>query len=123
MAALALLGPVFCSWMYGSSGPGLLWMAVGLLLAVQAIHWPSGMYLTEGKDLVFQAVTVMVMASASVPLSIVLAIHLGAAGPLLSAALCVFLFQLVPCLLLVRRHLQRRARMQAAEHASGSSVY
>jgi O-antigen/teichoic acid export membrane protein len=97
-AALVVLGPPATRlWASGEGDGGLaLWSSFGLLLAVQAAHLPGAMFLTSPKGLRFQAVCVLLMCFANVPLSVGLASAWGAVGPVLASALTILCLQLLP---------------------------
>ena len=82
-----------------------VFLAFGLLLAVQTITLPFGMLMTDVRGLRFQALVLVVMFVVNVALSVVLASPLGDAGPVLASAVAVATCQLVPCM----RHARRRA--------------
>jgi O-antigen/teichoic acid export membrane protein len=63
------------------------------LLVVQGVQYATGVYLTRPAELRVQAATVCVMVPANLLGSIVLARHVGAAGPALSTLVCLLVFQ------------------------------
>jgi O-antigen/teichoic acid export membrane protein len=93
------------------------WGLVGafvLLMTLQGLKYPAGMYLTDAPGLRFQAGMVCLMLPVNLGVSWVLAGRLGAAGPVLGSALGVALFQVLANALRVRRLLRRRAADAAA---------
>lgn len=78
-------------------------IAFSILLVVQVAHLPAGMFLTRPDELRYQAICCVLMASASIGVSIILAPSLGAAGPVVGSSIAVFIFQLLPCYLRVKR--------------------
>lgn len=85
----------------------VLFIAFSCLLVVQSLQAPLGMLLSNERGLRFQAVTVLAMLAINLPMSIVLARTMGAAGPVWSSVVSVALAQLVPCALLARRDVAR----------------
>ncbi|NEK84258.1 hypothetical protein GCU60_00510 [Blastococcus saxobsidens] len=81
---------------------GNLTAVFGLLLVIQGFTMPFSMLLTRPKELRFQAVCVLAMGIANVPMSVALSVAIGAPGPVLASATCVFLFQLIPMALYSR---------------------
>lgn len=70
--------------------------AFGLLLVLFAAYWPAGMVLTDARGLRLQAVTSVAMVVVNLPLSIVFAERVGAAGPVVASFVAVALCMLVP---------------------------
>jgi O-antigen/teichoic acid export membrane protein len=83
--------------------PLLLRLAFAALIVVQAVQYPSGMYLTGARGLRFQAFTTSIMLPVNLALSIPLTHVLGAPGPLLGSAMSILVLQLVPCSFVARR--------------------
>lgn len=92
-------------------GGGLV-VAFTVLMTLQGLKYPAGMYLTDAPGLRFQALMVALMLPVNLGASWVLAGPLGAAGPVLGSALGVALFQVLANALRVRW--LRRARAAAA---------
>jgi O-antigen/teichoic acid export membrane protein len=96
--AMYSLGPTVAGLLGGSavtvSYP--LSLAFGLLLLVQAIQLPVGMYLTSERGLRVQATCVCFMVVLSTLLSIFLAGIWGARGPVYGSLVAVVLCQLLP---------------------------
>jgi O-antigen/teichoic acid export membrane protein len=82
-------------------------LSFGAFLLVQSLIMPSGMLLTTPRQLWFQAECVTAMLLVNLPLSIWLTIDLGTIGPVLASAIALFLTQLIPYQLKVRRELAR----------------
>jgi len=76
---------------------GLL-VCFAVLLAVQVVHLPSGMLLTDAAGLGFQAVCVAAMVTVNLALGWRLAPTWGASGPVVASAVSVAACQLVPAL-------------------------
>ncbi|RYH48701.1 MAG: hypothetical protein EON54_15965 [Alcaligenaceae bacterium] len=86
--------------------PQSIFWILGVLVFVQAIHLPSGMYLTDASGLRFQAVTSGLMCIFVVLASILGSSLLGAVGPVLALAVGMIVFQFIPCLVKAIRLLQ-----------------
>lgn len=98
-AGLCWLGPTIVHWAVGDavSIPRALYLTFGLIVVVQAMHIPGGMFLTDGPGLRFQAFTTTGMAIAVLGLSCVLATPYGALGPALALLIGLFCLQFLPC--------------------------
>lgn len=107
-AALIFLGPAGVALISdGRIGAPLgLLASFGLLLFIQALHLPSGMFLTDHRGLSFQAWCVGLALPVNLILSVMLAARLGAAGPVIGSAASVLLVQAVPCFLYARRRIR-----------------
>jgi O-antigen/teichoic acid export membrane protein len=105
--ALVLAGPTAACWLTaGAVRPSGVLMAVfGSLLAIHAIHLPAGMLALDPAGMRFQAKTSTVMALVNVPLSILLAAKMGAAGPAIASAVSIAAVMLVPTQLRVYRQM------------------
>jgi O-antigen/teichoic acid export membrane protein len=79
-----------------------LFSAFGLLLLVQALHYPAGTYLTTPAGLQFQAKCVVVMLPLNLGLSWWWAASWGAVGPVFASAVAVAVAQALPAFLLAR---------------------
>jgi O-antigen/teichoic acid export membrane protein len=88
--------------------PLLLVISFAVLTVVQAAKGPLGMYMTDARGLRFQAYMVLLMLPVNVGISIVLAIHLGAAGPVIGSIVGVVIFQLIANWIYVARAERRR---------------
>lgn len=71
---------------------------LSVLLLANAVHLPSGMFLTDAKGLKFQAVCASVAAIVALPASIWLCSLFGAVGPPAATLFSVVVCQLSPCL-------------------------
>lgn len=91
---------------------GLL-LAFSVLMVVQAAKSPLGMYLTDARGLRFQAYMIFAMLPVNLGLSIVLAVHLGAVGPVVGSIVGVVVFQLGANWIYVGRVERRRAEERA----------
>lgn len=79
-------------------------------VAVEAMKYPLGIYMTDARGLRFQVIPVLLMVPANLALSWLLVSPLGAAGPIIGSAVSVALFQVAPYAWYVRRDLGRRSR-------------
>jgi len=79
------------------------------LVAVQALQYPLGMFLTDGSGLRLQAMFLVAMVPANILLSWSLISPLGAAGPIIASSVCVFVFQLLPCSIFSARRIRCRS--------------
>lgn len=106
--------------------PFILFVAFGALLVVQAVQQPSGMYLTDVWGLRFQACTTALAAAVSIPFSILGALALGAAGPVVASVVAVVLLHTLPCTIAAwRRTMATSAitlRGSGREHKSGDHM-
>jgi O-antigen/teichoic acid export membrane protein len=66
-----------------------------VFMVLQAGKYPLGMFMTDAPGLRYQAVMIVIMVPVNLGLSIALARHLGAAGPVLGSLVGVLLFQVV----------------------------
>ncbi|MGY1750496.1 lipopolysaccharide biosynthesis protein [Modestobacter sp. SYSU DS0511] len=88
---------------------GALVVGFAVLMVVQALKYPLGIYLTDAPGLRFQAGMVVAMLPVNVALSWWLADRMGAAGPVLGSVVAVLLFEVLANALQVRRRLRRTA--------------
>lgn len=97
-ACFMLFARFLIGWMSGGQAtpPSSLLVAFALLLFVQAAHVGTGIFLIAPAMLRFQAICVVALVLTNLPLSWVLAPHLGVAGPVYASAVTVLLCQLVP---------------------------
>jgi len=70
-------------------------VAFSLLMVAQAAKSPLGMYMTDAKGLRYQAYMVVLMLPVNVGISILLAVRLGAVGPVIGSIVGVVVFQLI----------------------------
>lgn len=96
--AFVLCAGFLIGWMSdGQATPAWsLLVTFALLLFVQAAHVTTGIFLIAPEQLRFQAICVIALVLTNLPLSWVLAPHMGAAGPVLASAITVLVCQLVP---------------------------
>jgi hypothetical protein len=101
---LLLAGPII-EWMSnGTATPELpLLASFAALLVVQSLHVGSGILLITPAQLRFQAVCVVALVLANLPLSWVLAPVLGPTGPVLASVVTVAACQLVPGVIAAHR--------------------
>ncbi len=102
---LTLVGPALASLVVVDQFrlPTSLVGAFGLLLLVQSVQLPLGMYLTDACGLRFQAMCVTAMVPTSICISLPLAASLGATGPVLGSVVAIAACQVVPALYRIRR--------------------
>ena len=103
--AIVVVGPFVTDIVGGhilTAGIGV-YASFALLFLVFAVHYPSGMLLMDRAGLWYQAIGSILMVGANIPLSIYLAIHVGAAGPPLGSAISIIVFMAVPAFVRARR--------------------
>lgn len=83
-------------------------LAFSLLMVCQASKYPLGMYMTGARGLRFQAWAIVAMVPLNLGLSWVLAIWIGAPGPVFGSFIGVLVFQVLANSYYVRRDLRRR---------------
>jgi O-antigen/teichoic acid export membrane protein len=93
----------------------LLVISFAVLMVLQGLKYPLGMYMTDARGLRFQALMIVLLLPLNLGLSWYLAGPLGAAGPVIGSVIGVALSQLLANALYVRHDL--RARRTAAEVA------
>jgi O-antigen/teichoic acid export membrane protein len=81
-------------------------ISFAVLMVLQAVKYPLGMYLTDAPGLRYQAAMIVAMLPVNVWLSWSLTGPLGAAGPVVGSVVGVALFEVLANLLLVRRRLR-----------------
>lgn len=120
---LGLLLAVLSPWLAGFVSAGQItldfWLLTGFVVfvALQAVKYPLGMYMTDHRGLRFQVLPILVMVPMNLALSWWLALTIGAGGPIIGSAVAVLLCQVVPNVLYVRADLARR-RQQAPPPAT-----
>ncbi|MFJ4039188.1 lipopolysaccharide biosynthesis protein [Microbacterium sp. NPDC090007] len=67
-----------------------------LYVVMNAVLYPFGMNFMDPRGLKFQAWCVSLALPVNVTLSVILAREIGASGPIISSAVCMFVFQVVP---------------------------
>lgn len=101
-------------WFFGivSDGnvhvPAMVILSFGVMVTMQAILFPLGMFLMDEEGIRFQVVPSAGMALTTVVLAFALSPALGAAGPPLANAVSVLAWQVIPYALYIRVH---RARL------------
>jgi len=102
--------------------PPELVLANCALVAVQALNYPVGMYMTDERGLSFQVIPIVLMTVSNLALSWSLIPSLGAAGPVVGSAVAILVFQVVPNSLWVRADVRRRRRDLLAPTPVGPSA-
>ncbi len=108
-AALCAMISLLSPWLSSLASGGQIRLSIGLVLAfsllmtLQALKYPIGMYMTDSRGLRFQAFAVVLMLPVNLGLSVALGRALGAVGPVLGSAVGVLLFQVVANEWYVRR--------------------
>ncbi|CAN5603974.1 oligosaccharide flippase family protein [soil metagenome] len=95
-------------------------LAFSVLMTCQAAKYPFGVFLTDASGLRFQAFMIVLMMIANLGLSIVLAEHLCAVGPVIASAISVIIFELIANYLYVRSILRRIDKTEALTEMSTS---
>lgn len=88
-------------------------LAFVLFVTVEAAKYPLGMYMTDERGLRFQILPILVLVPLNLGVSWWLIGPLGAAGPVLGSAEAVFVCQVLPNFVYVRRDLARRRTQQS----------
>lgn len=121
-AGVFLLGGIACGtliavlspWLGGLISGGKVVLDVGLVIwfavfvALQAVKYPIGMYMTDRSGLRFQVIPTVAMIPVSIGLSLWLIPLWGPSGAVAGSAFAVGLLQVLPYALYVRRDLRRR---------------
>ena len=110
-AGVALVSPLLADLASGGRvalGTPLV-VAFALLMVVQGLKYPLGVYLTDAAGLRFQARMIGLMLPLKVGLSWILAARFGAVGPVIGSIVVVACFELVANALYVRRRLRAAA--------------
>lgn len=102
---VTLISPFLAQFASGGmvSFTPLLIITFSLLMIVQALQYPYGMYLTDKRGLRFQATMIVMMLPVNLLISWALGKSLGAAGPVIGTVICITLFQLLANMLYVKR--------------------
>jgi O-antigen/teichoic acid export membrane protein len=103
-ALLIGVGPWVNRAVLGVDAPRGVYMAFGLLLALQSTGLPIGMLLTDRNGLKWQAGLFSIMVLVNVWLSIVWSSSIGAAGPVFASAVGYGCAVLAPSIILTRRY-------------------
>lgn len=119
-AALCLFVSLLSPWLAILASGGRIRVGLGLivsfsiLMIFQAAKYPLGMYMTDARGMRYQALMiVVVLLPLNLGLSWYLAIHIGAAGPVIGSAVGVFLSQVVANWVYVRRELRSVGQITA----------
>lgn len=92
--------------------PARLVIAFGIMVGVQALLYPLGMFIMDEQGIRFQVLPALSSAAATVALTFVLAPHIGAAAPPLANAVAALTLQVIPFIIYIRLH---RARLYGSE--------
>ena len=105
-AIIGLAAPLLASVASGGAIrlPLSLIVWFGVLIVAQCAKVPLGMSMTDARGLSFQAVWIMVMLPVNLGLSWILALQIGATGPVIGSAIGVLLCQVLPNWWYVARH-------------------
>lgn len=103
------------------------WLVIGFIafVAVQAMKYPLGMYMTDKRGLRFQVWPILVMVPANLGISWWLIGVIGPGGPIIGSMVTVLFCQVLPNYLYVRRDLRRRtleATQGAADDGEGTEA-
>jgi O-antigen/teichoic acid export membrane protein len=102
-------------WLSARASGGEIKLNLGLLvtfsifMVLQATKYPLGMYMTDARGLRYQAYMIVLLLPVNLGLSWYLAIHIGAAGPVIGSAVGVFFCQVLANWIYVRRDLREQA--------------
>nr|WP_166755975.1 oligosaccharide flippase family protein [Modestobacter marinus] len=114
--AVALAAPLLTELASGGRitlGP-LLLVSFAVLMVLQAVKYPLGMFMTDARGLRFQAMGIVCALPLNVALSWFLAGPLGAAGPVIGSIVGVLCSQVLASAWYVRRRLRAAAAAQPA---------
>ena len=105
---LALASPLLAELAAGGriDLPVGLVVVFALLMVLQAVKYPLGMYMTDAPGLRYQAKMILLMLPVNLGVSLLLAPRYGAVGPVIGSFVGVGLFQVMANLVYVRRHLK-----------------
>lgn len=78
-----------------------------LLVLLQAVLYPLGMFIMDKPGIRFQVIPTLMMAVSSFVLALAVTPHLGIVGPILSNCACVLVFQIIPFTWYILRHRDR----------------
>ncbi|WP_460704795.1 lipopolysaccharide biosynthesis protein [Luteococcus sediminum] len=117
-AGLVMAGliPFISDWLSEGTISLDWWLVGGFVLYVmsQATNYPLGMYMTDEKGLKFQVLPIVAMVPVSLALAFWLTPRVGAGGPILAAAVGVYLCQVATNVWYIHRDMGQR-RQAAAE--------
>jgi O-antigen/teichoic acid export membrane protein len=128
-AALTCLGLALISpWLADKASggeirlSGAIIVSFAVLMVLQALKYPLGMYMTDVRGMRYQALMIVLLLPINLGLSWYLAIRWGAVGPVIGSAIGVFLCQVAANWIYVRRDalartgpLPRGSRTESAE--------
>jgi O-antigen/teichoic acid export membrane protein len=108
-AVILAIGP----WLFGIISDGELEitpdiiLAFGLMITLQAVLYPLGMFMMDRPGIRFQVAPSLLMAASTVALTYVLVPVFGVNGPLLANAASVMVFQIIPYTVYILRNRDR----------------
>jgi hypothetical protein len=117
-AVMAVGVAVASSWLAGLASGGVITLgpalvvAFGLLMILQAVKYPLGMYLTDARGLRYQAYMIVAMLPVNLGLSWWLGTQWGAVGPVVGSITGVLLFQVLGTAVYVRRRVGEVTRRE-----------
>ncbi|MBC7594693.1 MAG: oligosaccharide flippase family protein [Kineosporiaceae bacterium] len=117
---LASIMAILSPWLARLVSGGVIrldgWLLGGFIafVAVQAVKYPLGMYMTDRRGLRAQVIPTLLMVPMSVGLSWWLISPIGAAGPVIGSAAAVAVCQILPMSWFVHRDLRAR-RLESVE--------
>jgi O-antigen/teichoic acid export membrane protein len=79
----------------------LVWL--GVLVALETLHMPSGMLLTDQSGIKIQAALTLAASLLSLSMTWLLVARLGSSAPVLSVIVCYGCVQVLPCAVIARR--------------------
>lgn len=95
--------------------PARLVLAFGVMVAVQAVLYPLGMFIMDEQGIRFQVLPALSSVAATVALTFVLAPHAGAAAPPVANAISAATLQVIPFIIYIRLN---RSRLYGTRPAS-----
>jgi O-antigen/teichoic acid export membrane protein len=117
---LALVSPYLAAFVSGGQIELDFWLIFGFVafVAMQAMKYPLGMYMTDKRGLKFQVLPILLMVPLNLGISWWLIGVVGAGGPIIGSAISVFICQVVPSFVYVHRDLRARAAEAEAADAA-----
>jgi hypothetical protein len=108
---LALVSPFIADYVSGGRITLDGWLIGGFVafVAMQAMKYPLGMYMTDKRGLQFQVIPILIMVPLNLGISWWLIGVVGAGGPIIGSAVSVLLCQVIPSFVYVSRDLRRRS--------------
>lgn len=103
---VVLIGPWFFAVVSDNqvAVPTAIIVSFGVMITMQAVVYPLGMFIMDGPGIRFQVIPAIAMTVSTVALSILTTPTFGVPAPLLSNAASVLVFQVVPYLVYIRRN-------------------